>query len=507
MKSSEPGTVPLGDAAEERREHLIVPRVHVRDPADLLATTLRGIRETLQLAESFPPEVEAEAEDAVTRAGLPEADQTEIPFVTIDPAGSTDLDQAVHLERAGEGYRVRYAIADVPSFVAPGGAVDAEARRRGQTIYAPDGRIPLHPVVISEHAASLLEGQVRGAFVWTFELDAAANVTTTSLERARVSSRHQLSYEQVQKQLDDGTAEDWLVLLKEVGLKRELLERERGGASLNRPDEEVEFVDNRYTLVRRMPLPVEGWNAQVSLMTGMAAAQIMIDGRIGILRTMPAPWPDTIAHFRTQVAALGCPWPESQGYGEYLRSLDQADPRSLAVIHAAATLFRGAGYTAFEGEVPHGLEQAAVGASYTHATAPLRRLVDRFVLVTCAALVQGKPVPQWVREALPTLPKIMSASDGIASRLEHASVDAIEAALLQPRVGEVFDAVVISTKQGTDGTVSGGSIQLADPAVTAPISGAVVAGQPVKARLVTVEIATGTVQFALVAAGATAEGR
>ena len=56
-----------------------------------------------------------------------------------------DLDQALHIERDGDGYRVRYAIADVPAFVGAGGAVDAETRRRGQTIYAPDKRTPLHP--------------------------------------------------------------------------------------------------------------------------------------------------------------------------------------------------------------------------------------------------------------------------------------------------------------------------------------------------------------------------
>jgi len=142
-----------------------------------------------------------------------------------------------------------------------------------------------------------------------------------------------------------------------------------------------------------------------------------------------------------------------------------------------------------------GLVQAAVGASYTHATAPLRRLVDRFVLVTCEALVAGKPVPQWVRDALPTLPKIMGTADDVASRLEHASVDAIEAALLEPRVGEVFDGVVIATKQAADGTVTGGSIQLTDPVVTATIEGAVTAGTTVKATLVTADIATGAVLF------------
>jgi exoribonuclease R len=489
-----------------RRGRLVVPRVRLRDSTDVLSMALTAIKNALKLPRGFSPEVEAEASAAAAAVRLPDLDQTDIEFVTIDPEGSTDLDQALQFERAGSGYIVRYAIADVPAFVVPGGLVDTEARERGQTLYAPDGRIPLHPLAISEGAASLLEGQVRGAFVWTMQLDAAANVTSTGLRRARIRSRHRYSYVEVQQQLDAGTATESLQLLKEVGLKRIELERVRGGASLNRPDEEVVHENGKYSPVLRSELPVEGWNAQVSLMTGMAAAKIMLDGGVGILRTMPNPWPDTLERFRRQVAALGMPWPASQPYGEYLRSLDHNSPKGLAAIHAAVSLFRGAGYTAFDGMPPANATQAAVAAPYAHATAPLRRLVDRFVLVTCEALVAGTPVPQWARDALPTLPGIMARSDGIASRLEHSSVDAIEAALLAHRIGQIFDAVVIAvsfgqqgggTANGAVGAGSGGVIQLMDPAVVAPIHGAVVAGQTVQATLVTADIATGTVLFRL----------
>lgn len=470
---------------------MLVPRIRQHGAEDVLAARLAAIRDELDIAENFPPQVEAEARHAVEMAELPQADLEHVPFVTIDPEGSTDLDQALFLERAGVGYRVRYAIADVPAYVDPGKAVDVEARLRGQTIYAPDGRIPLHPTVISEHAASLREGERRGAFVWTMDLDASGAVTATHLERAVITSRKQYSYLDVQALLDSQDVPEWLSVLRDVGLKREALEVARGGASLNRPDEEVELVDGQYTLVRRRSLPIEGWNAQLSLMTGMAAAEIMLRGGIGILRTMPQPLPETLARFRMQVASLGCPWPEHQGYGEYLRSLDQDDPKSLAAIHAATSLFRGAGYTAFDGELPANTTQAAVAAAYAHTTAPLRRLVDRFVLVSCAALVAGVEVPAWVREALPQLPKLMSSSDSLASRLEHSSVNAIEAALLVTRIGEVFDVVVISAKEG------GGVIQLAEPVVTATIDGDVAAGQSVRARLISADIATGAVAFSL----------
>src|SRR6478752_5998153 len=108
---------------------------------EALIARFDAIRAQLSVPEQFSPEVLAEAEAVAAKPlGLPDRDETAVPFLTIDPPGSMDLDQALHIERDGDGYRVRYAIADVPAFVQPGGAVDQEARRRGQTVYAPDKR-------------------------------------------------------------------------------------------------------------------------------------------------------------------------------------------------------------------------------------------------------------------------------------------------------------------------------------------------------------------------------
>lgn len=468
-----------------------MPRATVRigETDGQLAAALDAVRAELGLSDTFPPSVEAEARAAVMSAAMPDAQLLDLPFLTIDPAGARDLDQAMQLERAGDGYRVRYAIADVPAFVAPGGAVDAEARGRGQSMYPPDGRIPLHPAVIGEDAASLLPDEVRGAFVWDFALDARARVTSATVGRARIRSRRRYSYAQVQAELDAGRASDELVLLREIGLARIVLERERGGASLGSADQEITKAHGRYELVRRRPLPVEGWNAQLSLMTGMAAARIMLDGRIGILRTMPPPGDSAIERFRRQTTALGRPWPQGVAYGEYLRMLDPDDPQQLAILHAAASLFRGAGYTAFDGSVPDGTIQAAIAAPYAHTTAPLRRLVDRFSLLVCEALCSGDSVPEWLRAALPTLPPIMAASDAVASRLERGAISALEAAVLSGRVGEEFEGTVISVR------ADGGVLQLTDPAVTARCEGSLVAGVTVRATLITADIASGTVLF------------
>jgi exoribonuclease R len=502
--------------------HRLAPNVH--EHTNALEAALSALRTELELPGEYPKDAVKDAEAAVSALQLPAHDLTGIDFITIDPASSTDLDQALHIERDGSSYRVLYAIADVPAFVAPGGPLDAETRRRGQTFYTPDGRIPLHPEVISEGAGSLLPGQDCSAFVWDFRLDTRAEVTAVTVKRARMRSRAKLSYKGAQAELDGGSPSAVLVLLKEVGLKRVELERARGGASLNMPDQEiVQLPDGGYRITAAPQLPVEDWNAQISLMTGMAAAQLMLAGKVGILRTMPSPDERSLHHFRLQTEALGKPWDGEVSYGEYLRSLDPTDPRQLAIMHSAGMLFRGAAYTAFDGTVPEDAVQSAIGAAYAHTTAPLRRLVDRFVLVTCEALCNGGEVPGWVRDALTSLPEIMAGSDQLASRMERMALDTVEAALLVNHIGQEFDAIVISGSKpqkengngstgkngnggngkngnGRNGNGNGGSgiIQIAEPAVTARCAGELEAGTKVRVRLVSSDIATREVHFELV---------
>lgn len=463
-----------------------------------LAASLAALRVALLLPGEFPADAVAEAERAAAGAAAHAAalpDLTAIEFVTVDPPGSTDLDQALHIERNGDGFRVRYAIADLPALVAPGGAVDREARRRGQTLYAADGRIPLHPPAIGDGAGSLLPDASRRAYVWDFTLEASGEVRSVTVSRALVRSRAQLSYEQAQAVIDDGSAPPALALLKPVGLARIEAERLRGGASLNAPDEEIVLGPSGYMLQRRRPLPVEDWNAQLSLMTGMAAARIMLDGGVGILRTMPAPSAEEVAGFRLQTIALGVPWPAGQRYGDYLRGLHREDPATLAVLQAAASLFRGAGYQAFDAlrgmPAPPDPVQSAIAAPYAHTTAPLRRLVDRWSLVICAALSTGAPVPDWARDSLAELPGIMGASARLAAELDSASVNRVEAAMLSGSVGQRFEATVLSLRGER------ARIQLAEPLVTAECAAP---RRPSPGTVITVllrsaDVGTGSVAF------------
>jgi len=462
------------------------------DPAQL-GYVFDAVRAELKVPGDFPPEVIAEAQAVAGAASLPKRDETSVPFVTIDPPGSKDLDQAMCIERSRKGYRVRYAIADVPAFVRPGGAIDVEAFKRGQTIYTPDRRTPLHPAQLSEDAASLLPGQVRPAFVWDIQLDTDGEGTSVDVYRAMVSSKDRLDYAEVQGAVERGAADERLSLLKEVGERRIALERARGGASLPLPEQEVSVDEaGHYVLTFRPPLAAEDWGAQISLLTGMAAAEMMLHAEVGILRTMPEPDHNAIHRFRRQSRALGIVWPAEMLYGELLRSLDRTNPKHLALIHEATSLFRGAGYTPFDGGVPELTGHAAVAAPYAHVTAPLRRLVDRFGLVVCEAICSDTAIPDWVRHALPILPEIMGASDHLANEVERACTDAVEAAAMQHRIGETFHALVV------DITRNGALVQIADPAILALADGASAAGAEATVKLIEADVVKRSVRFQVV---------
>ena len=121
------------------------------------AEGFRTIREELRVPANFPPEVLASAQAAHPRpAGR--VDHTALGLVAIDPPGATDLDQAYFGERTPGGFRIRYAIADLGSFITPGDPIDVEARRRGITLYSPDLRTPLHPPVMTARLADLCAG-------------------------------------------------------------------------------------------------------------------------------------------------------------------------------------------------------------------------------------------------------------------------------------------------------------------------------------------------------------
>lgn len=452
------------------------------------------VRRELEVPEDFPPAVRAEAKEAAAQADAvigADLEGLDLPFVTIDPPGSKDLDQAVHVAATEGGFRVHYAIADVAAFVRPDGEMDREAWRRGVTLYSPDTRSPLYPPELSEGAASLLPGVDRRALVWRFDLDAGGNAVDTDLRIVRVRSVAQLDYTGVQAAIDQGSAHPSISVLADLGPILLAASVARGAISLPIPEQEVHRDEaGTWQLTFRTQLPVEQWNAEISLLTGRVAAAMMLEHGTGILRTLPAPADGAVNHVRREAKSFGIDWPDGAGPAQVLAGLDGSTGPQVAFIDEAATLLRGSGYTAFDGAKPEQSWHGGVAAEYAHVTAPLRRLVDRYANEACLAARQDRPVADWARTRLPDLPGVMTAADRRDSELERACLDATEVAVLAERRNEVFTAVVIDV--GKDSA----NIVLTGLAVRAKCTASdLEAGQSLSVRVAEVDVEARTVTF------------
>jgi exoribonuclease R len=474
----------------------------LEERAPELVEGLARIREELEVPGPHPPDVQAEAEEGARRTlagldtsvGKDRVDARDLPFVTIDPEGSRDLDQALHIERrpAG-GHRVHYAIADVAAFVTVGGPLDAALWERGVTFYLPDERAPLHPPVLGEAAASLLPEQDRPALLWTIDLDGDGVAGEVHLERALVRSRAQLTYLGVQADLDAGRAGETEQLLAEVGPRRQAIEAERGGVSLDLPTQRVVDHGDRWRLEREHVVPVMGWNAQISLLAGMTAARAMLDAGIGVLRTLPPPSEEVVRRVRATARALDVDWPDGQGYAERVRRLDGDVPAEAALLALAARGLRGSGYLSLvPGEpIPDGdaVRHGAVAAPYAHVTAPLRRLCDRHANEVCVALFGGGAPPPGVVEQLADLPKAMAQARGREGAVARAVVDLVEALLLRAHVGRVLPATVTASDEERS------TVVVSDPAVQADVPGQLPLGERIEVRVEAADPATRTVEL------------
>lgn len=453
------------------------------DAAALMAAGLDRIRAEVGVPGDFPDAVLAAADDAVRRPlGAAHVDRTDRPFVTIDPASSVDLDQAFSIERSGADIVLHYAIADVGWFVRPGDPLDVEAFERGVTVYLPDRRAPLYPTQLSEGAASLLPGVDRPAVVFTVRIAEDGTARLDGVERARVRSRAKLAYDAV-------TAEELPPGFDEIHRRVTAAEAARGSTRVEFPEQEIDRLDDgRYTVRFRPRSLTEEQNATLSLATNLAVGELLHAAGTGLFRVMPEVDARRYRRLRASARAFGLDWPATMELDEFERSLVRDDPRTSAFLLAVRRAAGGAEYAPYDPDVRPW--HAAIAATYSQATAPLRRLQDRYVIEAAIAVAGGQPVPHEIEAAFGELPRAMSRAEQRANRAERSALDLAEAVVLSGRVGEIFDAAVVD--EGDWGV----EVQIADPAVLVRLTARRVdPGDQIRVRLVAVDVDTAAVTF------------
>lgn len=458
----------------------------LRDPQNLLTEGLAAVRAQFRVPEGFPPEVQAAAERAASRAPGDHADwSAQWPgrvFVTLDPAASTDLDQAFAIERAGADILLHYAIADVAWFVDDEGPIDVEAWKRGVTTYLPDGKASLYPPVLSERATSLLPDGPRPAIVLTVRVAPDGGVKLDAVTRALIRSRAKLAYATARDaDLPEGFA-DLATRIAEA-------ERRRGAERVDPPEQEVERdAAGRFALRFRPHSQAETRNAALSLAANLAVADALLAAGTGLFRVMAPPDAFAEQRLRRTARAFRLAWPDAMPLAQFERRLDAANPPEAAFMLAIRRAGQGASYVAYApGVTPW---HAAMAATYAHATAPLRRLADRYVLRAVLAVANGQPVPAPVTAAFERLPDVMRKTEGRAGQIERAVIDLAETALLAGQEEVVFPAIV------TDIGDSGARIQLRDlPVVARTAAHGVVPGAKIRVRLKRADPIRRTLEF------------
>jgi exoribonuclease R len=421
------------------------------DRSRALSDGLTAIRTQFQLPALFPPEAEAEARAAVGKPLVNHVDRTEAPFVTLDPASSTDLDQAFAIETSGNDLVLRYAIADIGWFVASGGPIDTEAWKRGETIYLPDGKISLYPRLLSEGAASLLPDADKPAILFAVRIAPDGAARLDGVEQAVIRSRAKLGYATVR-------SEDLPPQFGELARRVQAAEQARGASRVDPPQQQVvELADGTFSLEFRPMSPMEEANAALSLAANLAVADALYSHGTGLFRVMPEPDDCAIRRLRHSAKALGVDWPKEVSLEQRQKDLDPNDPKQAAFMLAIRRAGSHASYAPFEaGERPW---HSAMRATYVHATAPLRRLADRYVTEAALAIANNHAVPDLVGAAFQRLPDVMNRAEAKGGQVDSAVLELAEAVVLAGRVGETFAGTV------TDIDQRGARIQLADPAV------------------------------------------
>ncbi len=450
----------------------------MRIKADLTAELvegLRGIRHQFKVPGEFPAAVVLAADEAARRAPTAHVDRTDWPFVTLDPASSTDLDQAFHIEMAGGDVLLHYAIADVAWFVDDGGDLDSEAWQRGTTQYLPDGKAGLYPPVLAEGAASLLPDGPRPAMVFHVRVGSDGQSKLDGVERSLIRSRAKLAYETVQPaQLPDAFAE--------LARRVTVAEHARGASRIEPLEQQVKATEHGgYDISFSPRLQSEDDNAAMSLATNIAIADTLFAAGTGLFRVMPDPDERAEQRLRHTARAFGIEWPAATSLQEFERSLDGNAPKSAALLMAIRRAGGGASYEPFKaGQRPW---HSAMAATYAHATAPLRRLADRYVVMATLAVANGQPLPDHIPPAFAKLPMVMERANDTARQIESAVIDLAEVALLGSQTQRTFSAVV------TDVDHRGARIQLCELPVVARVNAhSVEPGDDLRIRVVSTDL-------------------
>jgi ribonuclease R len=400
-----------------------------RDPRNVYEALFASIG----TSRSFPRTVEEEAEAVAAREPGERQDLRHLPTVTIDGADAKDFDDAISVERAGDGYRLQVHIADVTHYVDPDGPLDEQAAYRGNSVYLPGTVAPMLPQRLSNDICSLKPGADRAAVTVEMEVSPDGGARSARVFRSLIVSDARLTYDGVDAFLrGEGGVElpGMVEAAHELSGRLKARAARRGKLELGgrEPEYEIGRDGVPVSAMARRPTPARELIEELMILANESVARMLHRKRGSVFRVHETPDAESLELLGERLAAIGIvaePTPENLGTIAQGAKSDAVNYLILRSIPRALYSPHPAGH--------YGLALD----DYAHFTSPIRRYAD--VLVHRALLGDSSPSD-------------LAGVAGHISEREYRSMICERTAdeytlmwLMRDRVGDVLEGTVVST--------------------------------------------------------------
>jgi ribonuclease R len=423
------------------------------DPSAPKAVSLIAIHQH-GIPDAFPDAVMAQADAAKPATSKGRVDLTDLPLITIDPADARDHDDACCAlldedPKNSGGFLLWVAIADVAHYVTAGSALDAEARKRGNSTYFPDRVVPMLPDRLSGDLCSLHEGVTRPCIAVEMKLSSTGEKLSHRFVRGLMRSPASLSYEEAQAAVDGDPSERAAPLVDTVlsplfgayaALKQ--AREARQPLELDLPERKIILSDSGKVASVNFSERLDAHRLieECMVLANVAAAETLIAKQQPLLfRVHEEPSPEKLDSLRETAKSVGLVLAKGQvlqtrHLNQLLKAAAGKDEAELINLSTLRSMTQA--YYSSQNMSHFGLALQ----NYAHFTSPIRRYADLLLhraLVSAHGWATDGLSPQDI-EMLDETAKHISETERRSMLAERDTTDRYLASFMSERVGNEF---------------------------------------------------------------------